>query len=75
MTHLAAALALAALAAGPCDPEAPASLWQKTLHILGIPANPGAKGPKTVKVIVGYQTCNHMMCLPPTTEEFELTLK
>ncbi len=42
MNSLAAALALAVLAAGPCDPEAPTQgLWQKTLHILGIPANPG----------------------------------
>ncbi len=44
MTNFAAAVAVAALAAGPCDP--PASLWQKTLNILGIPANPGTRGTK-----------------------------
>ena len=46
MTSLAAALALTILAAGPCDPAEPAGLWQKTLRILGIPANPGTKGEK-----------------------------
>ncbi len=45
MNALAAALALAALAASPCDPDASQSLWQKTLRVLGIPANPGTKGP------------------------------
>ncbi len=42
--HRESALVLAALAAGPCDPETQQGLWQKTLHILGIPANPGTKG-------------------------------
>ncbi len=43
--------------------------FERTLEV-----DSSASGPRTVKVVVGYQTCDHTMCFPPTTKEFTLAL-